>query len=221
MTLSPDNQILCFDGAITAGLDISSANDLKEDGLFVVRSPGGYPGPSVALSDIIRDRHATVVVYDFCLSACASFFLVASYQTYVLKGTLVAWHYFQNDALCTYLTAPREGEPKRLQRGPCQQGGEDGYTYSPMLTGFFKTRAVHPPISFPPDSLYVRRIVRNLYAETAVFRDTMWTLHPRYYPSLFKTKIFYEAYPESQEEVDEMMARSGLKWWKVKVIYDP
>jgi hypothetical protein len=35
---------------------------------------------------------------------------------------------------------------------------------------------------------------------------------------LFKTKIFYEAYPESQEEVDRMVARLGVRW---KVIYDP
>jgi hypothetical protein len=43
-----------------------------------------------------------------------------------------------------------------------------------------------------------------MYTETGVYRDVMWTLHPRHYPSLFKTKIYYEAYPESQEEVDEM-----------------
>jgi hypothetical protein len=35
---------------------------------------------------------------------------------------------------------------------------------------------------------------------------------------LFKTKIVYEAYPQSQEEVDEMRARLRLP---VSVIYDP
>jgi hypothetical protein len=90
--------------------------------------------------------------------------------------------------------------------------------YSLGLISFFKERAINPPISFPPDTLYVRRILRNLYAETAVYRDIGWTIHPRYYPRLFKTKIFYEAYPESQEEVDAMLARLGVKW---KVIYDP
>jgi hypothetical protein len=218
MNLSPDKQVLCFTGAISQSMDVSLANELKDDGLFVVRSPGGYVGPAVALSDIIRDRHATVVVYDYCFSACAGLLLVASYQTYVLKGTLVAWHYPRGDELCTFLTAPRDGEPRKLQRGPCQHNGEYGFTYSPMLIEFFKKRAVNPPISFPPDSLYVRRIMRNLYAETAVFHDAMWTLHPRYYPRLFKTKIFYEAYPESQDEVDDMLARLHLH---SKVIYDP
>jgi hypothetical protein len=218
MNLSPDKQVLCFTGAISQSMDVSLANELKDDGLFVVRSPGGYVGPAVALSDIIRDRHATVVVYDYCFSACAGLLLVASYQTYVLKGTLVAWHYPRGDELCTFLTAPRDGEPRKLQRGPCQHYGEYGFTYSPMLIEFFKKRAVNPPRSFPPDSLYVRRIMRNLYAETAVFHDAMWTLHPRYYPRLFKTKIFYEAYPESQDEVDDMLARLHLH---SKVIYDP
>jgi hypothetical protein len=218
MTLSPDKQVLCLTGVMSQNMDVSLANDLKDKGLFVVRSPGGYPAPAIALSDIIRDRHATVVVYDHCFSACAGFLLVASDQTYVLKGTLVAWHYFQGNELCTFLTAPRDGEPRKLQRGPCQPNGEYGFSYSQMLIDFFKKRAVNPPISFPPDSLYVRRILRNLYAETAVFHDVMWTLHPRYYPILFKTRIFYEAYPENQGEVDSMLARLGLR---TRVIYDP
>jgi hypothetical protein len=219
MSLSPDKQVLCFSGEIAQDLDVSLANDLKDDGLFVVRSNGGYLGPAIALSDIIRDRHATVVVYDLCVSACAGIFLVASYQTYVLKGALVAWHYPQNDALCTFLTAPRDGEPRKLQRGPCQRGGENGDSNWPGLIGFFKERAVNPPISFPPDSLYVRRIVRNLYAETGVFQNVSWTLSPELLSRLFKTKIFYEAYPESQEEVDGMLARLGRSG--IRVIYDP
>jgi hypothetical protein len=218
MNLSPDKQVLCFTGPISQNMDVSLANDLKDDGLFVVRSPGGFAGPAIALSGIIRNRHATVVVYDYCFSACAGFLLVASHQTYVLKSALVAWHHFQSDELCTFLTAPRDGEPKKLQRGPCQHGGEYGYTNSPKLIEFFKERAVNPPISIPPDSLYTRRIVRNLYVETAVFQDIMWTLHPRYYPRLFKTKIIFEAYPESQDEVDSMRASLRLK---TKVIYDP
>jgi hypothetical protein len=35
---------------------------------------------------------------------------------------------------------------------------------------------------------------------------------------LFKAKIIYEAYPESQVEVDGMRASLGLK---TRVIYDP
>jgi hypothetical protein len=96
IALSADGQILCFDGPVPTNLDMSVANDIKENGLFVARSPGGDGGPAARLSDVVRDRHATVVIYDFCNSACAMFFLIASYQTYVLKGTLVTWHYPQS-----------------------------------------------------------------------------------------------------------------------------
>jgi len=30
----------------------------------------------------------------------------------------------------------------------------------------------------------------------------LWTWNPRYFPSKIKTKITYEAYPQSQDEVD-------------------
>ena len=226
MTLSPDRQVLCFDGVIAKKLDVSRAKDLKEDGLFVVRSSGGYSDSSIELSDLIRDRHATVVVYDYCFSACALFFLIASYQTYVLEGALVAWHYPRSTAeypLCTSLTAPHDGRPKKLQRGPCRDATfGDQAAYRLTWPAFFKDRTVERSFEAPPDSLYVRRMVRNLYEETGVFHDVMWTLHPRYYPKMFKTKIFYEAYPKSQTEVDEMLGRTGANLGlHMRVIYDP
>ena len=220
MALSPDGQVLCFDGFIEADLDISLARKLKENGLFVVRSNGGSSLTAVALSDVVRDRRAAVIVHDHCFSACALYFLIASYQTYVLKGALVAWHHLQSrdpgDPFCTYLIELRDGEPRKLQRGPCQAGGEQGAKLWPELARFFEER-VNPSFDPPPDSPYVRRIVRNYYAQTGVFHDVAWTLHPRYYPVLFKTKIFYEAYPQSQDEVDRMAAWLG----RVRVIYDP
>jgi hypothetical protein len=226
MNLSPDKRVLCFTGVISRNMDVSLANDLKDDGLFVVRSPGGYVGPAVALSDIIRDRHATVVVYDYCFSACADYFLIASYQTYVLKGTLVAWHNPQsidpNHPYCSSLAKLRDGEPKKLLRGPCREAtfvDRAAYrTHWPGAIQFYKERTVDPRFEAPPDSRYVRRIVTGLYEQTGAYHDIAWTLHPRYYPGLFKTKIFYEAYPESQDEVDDMLARLHLH---LKVIYDP
>lgn len=221
MAVSPDGQVLCFDGRVTDGLDVSAAKDLKEHGLFVVRSRGGDPEIAVELSDIVRDRHATVVIHGHCFSACASFFLIASHQSYVLKGTLVAWHYPRSadpaDPQCTYITEPPDAKMKKLQRGSCRPGGEHGMEYSREVARFFGERVIDPSFSHPPDSLYVRRMLRNLYADTGVFRDILWTLHPRYYPVLFKTKILYEAYPKSQEEVDEIAARLRFG----RVIYDP
>jgi hypothetical protein len=227
MNLSPDRQVLCFSGTISQNMDVSLAKDLEQDGLFVVRSPGGYPGPAITLSNLIRDRHATVVVYDFCFSACAEYFLIASYQTYVLKGTLVAWHRPRssdpNQPYCSFLAMPRDGGPKKLLWGPCGNstfGDQAAYSAHswPVVAQFFKERTVDPSFETPPDSLYVRRIVSNLYAETGIYRDIGWTIHPRYYPRWFKSKIFYEAYPESQDEVDGILARLHLNF---RVIYDP
>jgi hypothetical protein len=226
MALSPDGQVLCLDGAIVKDMDVSLARSFNEGGLFVVRSSGGSEAPAIVLSDLIRKRRASVVVYDYCLSACAVFFLIASHQTFVVKGALVAWHYPQSAdgdrPFCTFLQAPLDGGPKKLRRGPCQN---DPSEFGTLRAGgpeyvrrFFKERVVSPLFEAPPDSLHVRKIVRNRYAETGVYRDTAWTIHPRYYPTLFKTKIIYEAYPGSQEEVDNMLSQLHLD---IAVIYDP
>src|SRR5206468_11439672 len=68
--LSEDRTVLCFDGSITADRDVSAFNDLKRDGLFIIRSNGGLAPIAVILSNILREKNVTVVVYDYCLSAC-------------------------------------------------------------------------------------------------------------------------------------------------------
>lgn len=223
MVLSPDKKILCFNGEIGANVDLSLANELEKDGFFVVRSPGGRTKSAMELSDLLRDRHATVIAYDYCFSACAEYFLIASHLTYVLKGTLVAWHYPRssdpNYPLCTSLYDPLDGGPAKLYRGPCNSFGDLAvYRRFPAEVQFFKKRAVSATFEAPPDSRYVRKIISSMYAESGRYRDVAWTIHPRFYPHLFKTKIVYEAYPESQSDVDEMLARLH---WNIRVIYDP
>ena len=93
MALDLDKRVLCFDGDIVSGIDGSLAKALEPAGLFVVRSFGGGASTAMALADLIRDRRATVIVYDYCFSACASFLLIASDHAFVLKDSLVAWHH--------------------------------------------------------------------------------------------------------------------------------
>ena len=120
MSLSPDKHILCFDGWIVAGQDISLAKDLADEGLFVVRSFGGDIAVAIALSDLLRDRRAQVVVYDYCNSDCAGYLLIASTKAFVLKGTLVAWHPMHSGVRdCPSLSEAADGGPKRLDRSPC------------------------------------------------------------------------------------------------------
>lgn len=226
LTLSADKRILCFGTIVPAQLDVSRANELTSDGLFVVRSVGGDIASAIALAQIIRDRHATVVAYDYCLSACASIFLIASFQTYVVKGTLVAWHLSDGgDATHPYCTnvVPQKSGPPRLQRGPCVEpkSAGDGAAYrlfDPVLRQFLQERMLDPSYDGPPDSFYIRRVLVNRFREKGTYRDIAWTLNPRYYPRLFKAKIDYEAYPESQEELDQIVANLRLG---VRVIYDP
>jgi hypothetical protein len=60
MTLSPDKQILCFDGKIVPNIRVSLMEDLEDGGLFVVRSLGGRTSEAIVLANLIRDRHASL-----------------------------------------------------------------------------------------------------------------------------------------------------------------
>jgi hypothetical protein len=221
MSLSSDNRVLCFDGWVDDGMDLRLARELADHGLFVVRSLGGNVTTAIALSDLLRDRHATVVVYDYCLSACASYLLFASNQSYVLKESLVAWRNSVSGLdNCTSLKVPPDGGPKKLQRVPCPDISSENRTKHKAImvavNRFYSERTFAPLFDPPPESLHIRRALTNLYKETGVDPNVAWMLNPRY-RTAFKTKIEYEAYPENQEEVDAMVARLHLG----KILYDP
>jgi hypothetical protein len=52
IALSDDRRIMCFDGWITTGQDLSLVKNLQENGLFVVRSFGGSVRTAIALADV-------------------------------------------------------------------------------------------------------------------------------------------------------------------------
>src|SRR5262245_21560693 len=79
--LSEDRTILCFDGRITADRDVTAFYELKHNGFFVVRSPGGFASVGIVLSNILLEKNAAVIIYDYCLSACANYFFIASSKT--------------------------------------------------------------------------------------------------------------------------------------------
>jgi hypothetical protein len=221
MSLSPDNRVLCFDGWVDDGMDLRLARELADHGLFVVRSLGGSIATSIALADLLRDHQAIVVIYDYCLSACASYFLMASNQTYVLKDSLVAWRNSVSGLdNCTSLKAPTDGGPKKLQPIPCPDiSSESRAKHKAIMFSvnrFYSERTFGLPFDPPPESLHIRRVLANLYEQTGVNPNVAWTLNPRYHTT-FRTKIDYESYPENQEEVDALVVRLHLG----KVIYDP
>jgi hypothetical protein len=230
MALDLDKRVLCFDGEITSELDGSLFNALEPNGLFVIRSVGGDPYTAMTLAEILRVRHAIVVAYDYCFSACASFFLVASDQAFVMKDTLVAWHphgatqvrgeYYRP---CFILDDSKDGGPKRLETSTC--AGYPGEIADMEMDRrdscerFFAPRIVNPRFMFPPESVAIRRMLRNLLEDTGRYPDEVtWTWNPRHYAGMIKTKIVYEAYPASQDEVDAMAAKLHLSY---RVLYDP
>jgi hypothetical protein len=119
MTLSENGDVLCFDGEILPGRDYVAAAPLEELGLFVVRSKGGEGWTASKLAEFLAARRAVVVVYDYFLSACASFVLLASREAFVLKNTLVAWHHTSSPGYCPILSEARDGGLKRLDKSPC------------------------------------------------------------------------------------------------------
>jgi hypothetical protein len=221
MALDLDKRVLCFDGEIFPELDVSLVDRLQDGGLFVVRSFGGEQLSAIRLAEALRERHATIVVYDYCLSACASFLLVASTTAFVMKNTLVAWHHPVAPYLCPSLERAKDGGPRRLEKNTCSDAPaqyQSVYEYAKALDKwFYSTRAVSPPFENPPQSAVVRRILQNRFGELGENpSNLLWTWNPRYYPSKIKTKVVYEAYPQSQDEVDAL-----ANWLQARVIYDP
>jgi len=222
MALDLDKRILCFDGQILPRQNISLANGLEQDGLFVVRSPGGDIAAAIILADLLRERRATVVVYDYCFSACASYLVMASTKTFVLRDTLLAWHYTSDPFWCPSLVVPKDDGPKRLEKSPCPDAPPDmqnGDKYRRYLNyRFYNGRTVDSLFDDPPESFTMRKMLRSMFEGTGRYPDVLWTWNPRYYASALKTKIVYEAYPNSQTEVDVMAAKLRLHH---RVLYDP
>jgi hypothetical protein len=224
MALDLHKRVLCFDGEISPGLDISSSKGLEENGLFVVRSFGNDIATAIALADLLRERRATVVVYDYCLFACASYLTIASTRTFVLKDALVAWRHFDarpND--CAGFAKAKDEGPLRLEVGLCPNPPLEFRSESGELERlkeqFYRERFVDPLLEFPPESFTVRKSLKNLVADgTGAYPNVMWTWNPRYYASAIKTKIAYEAYPKSQDETNAIATRLRLLY---RVIYDP
>jgi hypothetical protein len=222
LILDLDKRILCLDGELQSGEDVSIANGLEANGLFVVRGSGGDIASAIRLSDLLQTRRATVVVYDYCLSSCASYLLFASAETFVMKEALVAWSYSDQPPWCPSLVAPKDAGPKRLEVAPCPDAPpeyQSGYKeFQNLSREFYAARAVDPLTEWPPESLPVRRILKSMFEGTGRFPYVFWTWNPRYYAASIKTRVVYEEYPKSQSEVEAIGKRIGLPY---RLIYDP
>jgi hypothetical protein len=224
--LNAEKNIVCYDGRVDRDEDISPIRDLEKSGLFVVRSTGGNSVIAVKIAKLLGEKHADVVVYDFCASSCANFFLIASDRAYVTRGSIVAWHFpsSKDGKICNEVRPGLDGV--RLQAMPCKDAKprfkDDFAAMERTVQSFLNTR-VKTPGSFdfnPPQSTYVRRFLLSKFEDAGVLPSMAWTWNPRYYAPLLKTDIEYEAYPKSQDELDDIAKHFGLKAGSI-IVYDP
>jgi hypothetical protein len=226
VALNDDRTIVCFDGEIIDDQDLSTVENLKENGLFIVRSSGGSRTTAIALAGLLRDRNAIVVVYDYCNSACASYLFIATDRTVVRKNSIVAWHFARGNApLCPEMKSYGDDGPKRLQISPCPFVPREQQTLyrkaEALSLQFYKERTLAPGMfgqGFDlPQSSHVTRMLKSMLDGTGEIPTVAWMWNPRFYKSILKTMVSYEAYPGDQAEVDAIAAQLGFG----RVIHDP
>jgi hypothetical protein len=235
LSLNEEKSIFCFDGEVRQEQHASSLELLNSEGLFVVRSPGGSGIAAARIATLLEEKKVIVVIYDYCLSACASFFFVAGARTYVLKDTIVAWHYGWRAWLpCEdvgYGIEYRNSDgARRLSNGRvCYEYTEKDREVQKALrsiaTPFFARRIVDLQrfnLDRPPRSAHIAMILRSKARDTGTSPEVFWTWNPRYHKSTLRTDVFYEKYPESQDDVDALMQRFLGKHVKSNsVLHDP
>jgi hypothetical protein len=229
--LNESQSIFCFDGKVEDDRDVSALGKLNKGGLFVVRSQGGSVIAAMKIATILEGKEVTAVVYDYCFSACAHFFSVAATRTYVLRDTLVTWHYGSADwwLACDPVDANQLVDLTRRPKAFCSDLSPPTRQRIDELRAiaepFFKRRILIESqlnLATPPQSPYIIAILRSKYRTTGSFPADAWTLNPRYSKMIFRTELIYEAYPESQDEVDALITRFyGARRARSFILHDP
>jgi len=216
--INDDKTILCYDGDIYADQDLSVMHELRDGGIFVIRSRGGIPASAIKIANILESKMATVVIRDYCMSACAGFIYIATAITYVVKSSLVTWHAPRyQPPLCENSGLVGSVKTLELWISLAAEVREDYCKFWVLQTKFFKKRGTDPNVLFLTQSPYVKKMIKLAGDQGLNMMDAVWMWHPRYHKSIFTTKVTYESYPESQDEVDEIARKLGLP----KIIYDP
>lgn len=222
LALSPDKRVLCFDGMIPPDLDLSITTELTDNGIAVFRSDGGNRVAAAKLANALRDRNAIVVIRDRCLLACASFIAIASSQTYVLRHALVAWGVLprasNHKCLAFIETDDHAGLFLTSALCPDAPGLSDMRDVEYLWPQFYLGRMAGPAYTDPPESRFIRRVLMDRFQHSGHYPVVLWTWNPRYHAKAIKTKLVYQHYPGSQDEVDDMTKRLGLT---LHVIHDP
>ncbi|MGB9368961.1 MAG: hypothetical protein WCE79_23395, partial [Xanthobacteraceae bacterium] len=150
-------------------------------------------------------------------SGCANFFFVASAETFVMKGTIVAWHGAGTRVRCTRDTIEFVGKETRElpNRHPVLR---DLCVAMRQWDRFFRLRGTDDSHTYEPQPADIRKLFDAAKERGESGKSIAWMWHPRNYGNYFKIPITYESYPASQEEVDQILSKLGLR---ARIIYDP
>jgi hypothetical protein len=217
IVLNDSKSVVCFSGEISLTYrdrDMAKLRDLKQGGIFVVRSPGGTVAHAMTIGNLLRDKGASVVAYEFCLSACADFVLLATDTAHVVRDTLVAAHYGRErlPTICGDFAAA-------YGNGACPKSRLFNNPAGAAFSKYFETRiASQTTFSGQAQSGYVRTAIRAMsLTDKKAAEAVWWTLGPDYLSTTFKTKVSYDAYYRDQAEVDRLAQKLRMG----RVIYDP
>jgi hypothetical protein len=216
--LSLDNDVLCFDGGIEKNAPLGEIRKLNSGGTFVARSQGGNVVVAMLIADILLEKNATVVLHDYCMSACANAFLVATHETRVAHGTIVAWH---GGGVPNWSCAPIADIPKQQDEAAMNESGEIHQLYCRQRTQlhtFYKRRGITEHFVQRPQTLNSRKMFALLLRQGYDKRRALWMWHPENFDSYFKSKISFQSFPSSQDEVDERLRQLRFP---IRVVYDP
>jgi hypothetical protein len=87
-----------------------------------------------------------------------------------------------------------------------------------QLRSFYQRRDIKEDFVKQPQTPYGRQMVRALMRDSANKRSIYWTWHPENFGTYFKSKITFLAFPASQEEVDRRLRQLRLP---MRAVYDP
>ena len=191
--LSADGNVLCFDGPIMWDTPLAPFYALNRDGTLVVRSQGGLLFLAQQMADVLLEKNARVVIHDYCLSACAMALFVASHETHVAAGGIVAWH----------------DRPEGMRSSQCLR--ERKIT----VTDFYRRRGINGDFAVCPQTAYSRKMFHAMQSMAIDKSRIFWTWHPDNFRGYFKSKIVFLSFPDEQTVVARMR-RS-----RARVIYDP
>jgi hypothetical protein len=191
-----------------------------------MRSQGGDPATALRLSDILRERRVTVILYDYCLGACADYVFAAN-RTFVKRNTIVAWNgsldprfgMVSQGSSC-HSTGPRT-EPRKLfdQNGvPTKEPVSPWCEWDELIKEFFQSRGLDSGYIHKPQTDYTNKKVQSALMKEPDRKKVFWMWNPKNYGDYFKSKVSFQDYPQSQREVDRLVAQYKLG---VRVVFDP